>query len=37
MMKRLKAPKDKNAKLKCLLADIMLDKAALRDLLGRKL
>lgn len=34
--KRLKALEDENAKLKRLLADAMLDKAALKDLLGRK-
>jgi len=34
--KRLKALEDENAKLKRLLADAMLDKAALKDPLGRK-
>ncbi len=34
--KRLKALEDKNAKLKRLLADAMLDNAALKDLLGKK-
>jgi putative transposase len=34
--KRLKTLEDENAKLKRLLADAMLDKAALKDLLGKK-
>ncbi len=34
--KRLKALEDENARLKRLLADAMLDNAALKDLLGRK-
>jgi putative transposase len=34
--KRLKALEDENAKLKRLLADAMLDAAALKDLLGKK-
>jgi putative transposase len=34
--KRLKALEAENAKLKRLLADAMLDTAALKDLLGRK-
>ncbi len=34
--KRLKTLEDKNAKLKRLLADAMLDNAALKDLLGKK-
>ncbi len=33
---RLKALEDENAKLKRLLADAMLDNAALKDLLGKK-
>ena len=33
--RRLKALKDENAKLKKLLADTMLDNAALKDLLGK--
>ena len=33
--KRLKALEDENAKLKRLLADTMLDNAALKDLLGK--
>ena len=33
---RLKALEDENAKLKRLLADTMLDKAALKDLLAKK-
>ena len=33
---RLKALADENAKLKRLLADTMLDKAALKDLLAKK-
>ena len=33
--KRLKALEDENAKLKRLLADAMLDKAALKDLLAK--
>ena len=33
--KRLKALEDENAKLKRLLADAMLDKAALKDLLSK--
>ena len=34
--KRLKALEDENAKLKRLLADAMLDAAALKQLLGKK-
>ena len=34
--KRLKALEDENAKLKKLLADAMLDNAALKDLLAKK-
>ena len=34
--KRLKALEDENAKLKRMLADSMLDNAALKDLLGKK-
>jgi len=34
--KRRKALEDENAKLKRLLADAMLDNAALKDLLGKK-
>jgi putative transposase len=34
--KRLKALEEENARLKRLLAESMLDQAALRDLLGRK-
>lgn len=34
--KRLKALEDENAKLKRLLADAMLDAAALKDLLAKK-
>ena len=34
--KRLKALEDENAKLKRLLADAMLDNAALKDLLAKK-
>ena len=34
--KRLKALEDENSKLKRLLADAMLDNAALKDLLGKK-
>ena len=34
--KRLKILEDENAKLKRLLADAMLDNAALKDLLGKK-
>ena len=34
--KRLKALEDENTKLKRLLADAMLDNAALKDLLGKK-
>ena len=34
--KRLKSLEDENAKLKRLLADAMLDNAALKDLLGKK-
>jgi putative transposase len=34
--KRLKALEDENAKLKRLLADAMLDNAALKDLLSKK-
>lgn len=33
---RLKALEDENAKLKCMLADAMLDNVALKDLLGKK-
>ena len=33
--KRLKTLEDENAKLKRLLADTMLDNAALKDLLGK--
>ena len=32
---RLKALEDENAKLKCLLADTMLDNVVLKDLLGK--
>ena len=32
---RLKALADENAKLKCLLADAMLDNVVLKDLLGK--
>jgi putative transposase len=35
--KRLKAPETENSKLKKLLADAMLDNAALKDLLSKKL
>ena len=35
--KRLKGLEDENARLKRLLADAMLDNAALKDLLGKKL
>ncbi len=34
--KRLKALEEENAKLKRLLAESLLDQAALKDLLGRK-
>ena len=34
--KRLKALEDENSKLKRLLADALLDQAALKDLLSRK-
>ena len=34
--KRLRALEDENAKLKGMLADAMLDNAALKDLLGKK-
>ena len=34
--RRLKALEDENSKLKKLLADTMLDNAALKDLLGKK-
>jgi putative transposase len=34
--KRLRALEDENAKLKRMLADAMLDNAALKDLLGKK-
>ena len=34
--KRLKTLQDENTRLKRLLADAMLDKAALKDLLGKK-
>ncbi len=34
--KRLKALEDENARLKRMLADAMLDNAALKDLLGKK-
>jgi putative transposase len=34
--KRLKALEDENGKLKRMLADAMLDNAALKDLLGKK-
>ena len=34
--KRLKALEDENSRLKKLLADAMLDNAALKDLLGKK-
>ena len=34
--KRLKTLEDENTKLKRLLADAMLDNAALKDLLGKK-
>ena len=34
--KRLKGLEDKNARLKRLLADAMLDNSALKDLLGKK-
>jgi putative transposase len=33
--KRLKALEDENSKLKKLLADVMLDNSALKDLLGK--
>ena len=32
---KLKAMEDENARLKCLLADTMLDNAVLKDLLGK--
>ena len=35
-MRRLKQLEDENTKLKRLLADAMLDNAALKDLLGKK-
>ena len=35
-VKRLRALETENAKLKRLLADAMLDNAALKDLLGKK-
>jgi putative transposase len=34
--KRLKTLEDENTRLKRLLADVMLDNAALKDLLGKK-
>lgn len=34
--RRLRELESENSKLKCLLADAELDKAALKDLLGRK-
>ena len=34
--RRLKALEDENAKLKRMLADVMLDNVALKDLLGKK-
>ena len=34
--KRLKALEDENQRLKRMLADTMLDNAALKDLLGKK-
>ncbi|MGY3333871.1 putative transposase [Mesorhizobium sp. USDA 4775] len=34
--RRLKAPEDENTRLKRLLADAMLDNAALKDLVGKK-
>ena len=34
--KRLKAMESENARLKKLLADVMLDNAALKDLLAKK-
>ena len=34
--KRLKAPEEENARLKRLLAESLLDQAALKDLLSRK-
>jgi len=34
--RRLKALEDENAKLKRMLADMMLDNVALKDLLGKK-
>ena len=34
--RRLKALEDENARLKCLLADSLLDQAALKDLLAKK-
>jgi hypothetical protein len=36
MAARLKGLEDENARLKRLLADAMLDNAALKDLLGKK-
>ena len=33
--KRLKQLEDENAKLKCLVADVMLDNVVLKDLLGK--
>ena len=35
-VKRLRTLKDENTRLKGLLADTMLDNAALKDLLGKK-
>jgi putative transposase len=35
-VKRLRALEDENAKLKRMLADAMLDNAALKELLGKK-
>lgn len=34
--KKLRAQEDENGKLKCMLADAMLDNVALKDLLGKK-
>jgi putative transposase len=34
--KRLKTPEDENGRLKRMLAEAMLDNAALKDLLGKK-
>ena len=34
-MRRLKQLEDENGKLKCLLADAMLDNVVLKDLLGK--